>query len=138
MSEKKHYAEFAHSTDEFVIQFNGTEIARSSKVLQLNEFHEKYEFDPVYYFPLASVKQELLQANEHHTKCPIKGEASYWNLQVGDTTVENGIWAYPNPIDECLPVKGYVAFDLHKGIEMYKAGERIKNYGYRKQKVTKG
>jgi uncharacterized protein (DUF427 family) len=35
---------------------------------------------PVYYFPREDVRMDLLEPTNHRTRCPSKGEASYWNL----------------------------------------------------------
>ena len=61
---------------------------------------------PVYYFPEADVRTELLQPSEHHTHCPRKGEASYWSLD----GVPNAIWFYPEPIESASFIAGHVAF----------------------------
>ncbi len=58
---------------------------------------------PVYYFPLADVRRELLTGTDHHTVCPFKGTASYYSVQVGDKVVENAAWTYPEPIEGAPP-----------------------------------
>jgi uncharacterized protein (DUF427 family) len=44
---------------------------------------------PVYYFPVADVRQEVLEASDHHTPTPFKGEASYWTIRVGDRVADH-------------------------------------------------
>ena len=39
---------------------------------------------PVYYFPESEVRMDLLEPTDHSTRCPFKGEASYWSVRVGD------------------------------------------------------
>jgi uncharacterized protein (DUF427 family) len=53
---------------------------------------------PVYYFPVADVKMDLLDATDHHTHCPYKGEASYYSIRAGDTVAENAAWHYRAPL----------------------------------------
>lgn len=65
---------------------------------------------PVWYFPEADVRADLLHPSDHHTTCPFKGDASYHSLAVGDRTVENAAWYYPHPIDGAPPLAGHVAF----------------------------
>ncbi|MDX6644145.1 MAG: hypothetical protein QOD76_2107 [Solirubrobacteraceae bacterium] len=65
---------------------------------------------PVYYFPEEDVDADLLEATEHSTHCPFKGDASYWSVVVGDRMAENAAWHYPEPIDGAPPLAGYVAF----------------------------
>ena len=47
---------------------------------------------------------------ELHTTCPLKGVASYYNINVdGDENVE-GAWFYPNPKPGYENITNYVAF----------------------------
>ena len=61
---------------------------------------------PVYYFPDADVRRELLEPSDHHTHCPRKGDASYWSLP----RASNAVWYYPEPIDSAAFLAGHVAF----------------------------
>ena len=56
----------------------GTAVADSRRVLLLLERAHL----PVYYFPLADVRTELMERPDKRTRCPLKGEASYWSLRV--------------------------------------------------------
>ena len=63
---------------------------------------------PVYYVPAGDVRMDLMTPTDEGTHCPYKGDASYWSLTVGGTTVENIIWAYEDPYGEMAHLKGYV------------------------------
>ena len=65
---------------------------------------------PVYYFPEADVRTDLLQPSDHVTHCPWKGEARHWTLVVGERTAENAAWSYPDPIEDAPPLAGHLAF----------------------------
>jgi uncharacterized protein (DUF427 family) len=86
--------------------FGGETVADSRRVLVL--FEEGHL--PVYYFPLDDVNQDLLEASEHRTTCPRKGEAGYWSIRVGDAVAENAAWRYPEPIEDCPDISNHVAF----------------------------
>src|SRR3546814_6913204 len=49
---------------------------------------------PVYYFPREDVRMDLLARTDHRTRCPYKGDASYWTLRAGDRRIENAVWSY--------------------------------------------
>jgi uncharacterized protein (DUF427 family) len=87
-------------------QFNGETIADSSAAHLLFETRHL----PIYYFPRADVRMDLLSASEHHTYCPYKGTASYWSIAVGGRSSENAVWGYPEPFAEVAAIKDYVAF----------------------------
>jgi len=92
----------------------GEVVADSSDTLLMCETG----YERVHYFPLKDVSMEKMQRNTHHTFCPFKGQASYWNLAVGGKTVENAAWGYPEPFDEVSELKDFVAFDMEKMDEL--------------------
>ena len=52
------------------------------------------------------VRSELLEPSDRHTRCPKKGEASYYTIRVGEHVVDAGAWYYPEPIEEAPPTQG--------------------------------
>ncbi len=124
---RDHYAEIEQLSDEFAIKYNGKEIARSSSVKALDETHPRMKFHPVYYFPPDSVDMDLLKKTDHHTRCPIKGKAHYWTIELPEKTFENAVWAYPpgDSLDHSKEVEGWFAFDISQGLELYRNGERV-------------
>lgn len=69
---------------------------------------------PVWYVPLSDVDQTLLTRTDTSTYCPFKGYASYWSIRTPDAIVEDALWSYEAPFDECEPLAGYVAFYTDK------------------------
>ena len=86
--------------------FAGVTIADSTKVMRLIEYGRL----PVYYFPQEDVRMDVLEATDYHTHSPLKGDASYWTIRVGDHVAENAAWSYPNPPSDGPRIKGYIAF----------------------------
>ena len=62
------------------------------------------------YFPLEDVKRELLRPSATHSTCPWKGEASYYDVVVGDTVNRDAAWYYPEPKEAAAQIKDRVAF----------------------------
>jgi uncharacterized protein (DUF427 family) len=87
------------------IVFDGETIADSEDVITVKESGH----DPVYYLPRADVRMDLLIRTDHHTRCPFKGEASYFSISKG-RTAENAVWSYEQPYDEVSAIKDRVAF----------------------------
>ncbi len=87
--------------------FGGQSIADSRRVLLLRSV----ERTPVYYFPQADVCMGALARSEHTTHSPVLGDASYWNIQVGGRTAENGAWQYARALAELSQLKGHIAFE---------------------------
>ena len=90
--------------------FNGQCVADSTEAVLVQETKHY----PVVYFPAAAVPQAVLRATEHASHCPFKGDATYWDLAVGDEVLKNAVWAYPDPYDECDPIAGYYGFYLSR------------------------
>lgn len=66
---------------------------------------------PIYYFPPDDVRSDLLEPTDRHTRCPKKGEASYYTIRAGERVVENGAWYYPEVLPGApVALKGLVAF----------------------------
>jgi uncharacterized protein (DUF427 family) len=84
----------------------GTAVADSRRVLLVLERAHL----PVYYFPRGDVRTDLMERTATHSRCPLKGEASYWTLEVGDRLVPDAVWGYEEPIPEAAAIAGHVAF----------------------------
>lgn len=61
------------------------------------------------YVPLEDFDQSLLRRSEKRSPCPVKGEASYWSLAVGERTVPDAVWAYDAPLRSAAWLSGLAA-----------------------------
>jgi uncharacterized protein (DUF427 family) len=52
-----------------------------------------------WYFPPSAIKKAFFKISDHHTICPWKGEASYYNVVVDGQTNDNAAWYYPQPLE---------------------------------------
>jgi uncharacterized protein (DUF427 family) len=107
------------------VVFNGETVADSAHAQYLIETKHA----PVYYFPLADVRQELLVATDHSTHCPFKGDAVYWTVKAGDREAENAVWSYPMPYPETAEIKDFVAFYWDRMDHWYAGEEEIFQVG---------
>jgi uncharacterized protein (DUF427 family) len=102
--------------------FNGVVIAdtrRAKRVLETSH-------PPVYYVPPEDVKLDLyFTATRHVTFCEFKGVASYYTITVGDKTVANAAWYYPDPTSPYEPLANYVAFYPGKMDACFVNGEQV-------------
>jgi uncharacterized protein (DUF427 family) len=88
------------------VEVDGQAIADSRGTILLQESG----LQPVYYFPRGDVRMDLFEPTERHTKCPTKGEASYYSIKVGEREVKNGAWYYPDPLEGASPIGDMIAF----------------------------
>jgi uncharacterized protein (DUF427 family) len=88
------------------VLFEGHLLADSGDVLVLREA----DHDPVFYFPRKDVEMAVLQASEHRTHCPYKGEASHFTIMRDRKLVENVAWSYEQPLAGRSDIAGRIAF----------------------------
>jgi uncharacterized protein (DUF427 family) len=104
------------------VEVGGEVIADSRRALMLHESG----LQPMYYFPLADVRADVLEPTDRHTHCPKKGDASYYSIKAGGETVENGAWYYPDPLPDAPPaLKDLVAFYFDRMGRWLEEGEEI-------------
>lgn len=104
-----HYARLEPSPQTWTVTRNGVTVAESAGVVMLHETYGDRELPPVPYFPPDALRVDV-SLTEHHTTCPIKGQADYLEARVGEERLENAIWLYPDPVDDLAAIAGYVAF----------------------------
>jgi uncharacterized protein (DUF427 family) len=63
-----------------------------------------------HYFPAASLREEYFRESDHHSVCPWKGTASYYDVVVDDAENDQAAWYYPQPKDAAAQIAGRVAF----------------------------
>jgi uncharacterized protein (DUF427 family) len=63
-----------------------------------------------WYLPLQDVSGELLES-EKHTRCPFKGQASYYSIRLPDGEVlEDVVWYYPEPLSGVADIADRLCF----------------------------
>ncbi len=87
-----------------------TLVAESDSAVWLIEVG-KDVYNPVVYVPQDDIVAQLAK-NEHQTHCPLKGDASYYDLQgtTGEISHDKAVWAYEEPFEFAQDLKGYAAF----------------------------
>lgn len=76
----------------------------------LAESSETIVVEGNHYFPPSSINLEYFVESVTKTTCPWKGEASYYDIVVGENVNKDGAWYYPDPKSEALEIKDHVAF----------------------------
>ncbi|WP_299392884.1 DUF427 domain-containing protein [Pelagibius sp.] len=110
MSEPAHRATVTAAQEHYVARVGDTVVARSSRALILEEVSPRKTYAPVIYFPLEDVDQTVLRPCDHHSFCPIKGEAAYHDIAVDGQLLERAAWFYPDPLLMVAGVKNHLAF----------------------------
>jgi uncharacterized protein (DUF427 family) len=76
-----------------------------------------------YYIPKLDVRLDLLTPTNTSTRCPYKGKASYWTVNVAGKEFTDIVWGYPAPIPECPKIENLLCFYDEKVDAVYVDGE---------------
>jgi uncharacterized protein (DUF427 family) len=110
MEEKRHYAVIDDYNRKLTLKYMNEVIAETTSALILKEVG-KSVYDPVFYIPKKSVLIKLESEPNRQSHCPIKGEASYWNVE-GDFTDNYFAWSYEDALPHSKKIEGYIAFNM--------------------------
>ncbi len=90
-----------------VVRSGSAVIAETNRALEMREA----SYSPVLYVPLDDVDTRHVRRSEHHTWCPYKGEASYFDIiNIEGTELSDAVWYYDEPFPAVADIKGHVAF----------------------------
>jgi uncharacterized protein (DUF427 family) len=87
--------------------WNGAVIAESDDTVIVENNH---------YFPRSAVRKDYLRPSDTTTRCPWKGTASYFTLEVDGQQNPDAAWYYPEPKDAAAEIRDRVAF--WRGVEV--------------------
>lgn len=74
-----------------------------------------------YYIPKKDVRQDVLRPSGKVTRCPYKGEAHYYSIEVGGKVFEDLAWYYRYPTPESARIANHLCFPQGK-VDLYADG----------------
>ncbi|MEM6645934.1 MAG: DUF427 domain-containing protein [Bacteroidota bacterium] len=87
--------------------WNGVVLAESDDTVVVEGNH---------YFPADALNRDYFAESATQTRCPWKGMASYYTVEVDGKRNADAAWYYPEPSDRAQQIKGHVAF--WKGVKV--------------------
>ncbi len=88
------------------VRAGGAVLGESKEALVLSEGN----LPDVIYFPRSDIAMAFLDATDHSSHCPHKGDASYFSIVTKSETIENAAWSYETPKDDVARIKDHLAF----------------------------
>jgi uncharacterized protein (DUF427 family) len=85
------------------VRHGGRTLARTTAALLVDE----QDHGLVFYVPEDDVDFDLLRPSDDSSRCPWKGDASYWRLADGGEPVA---WTYRDPYPQVAPIRGHLGF----------------------------
>jgi len=98
------------ATGTWVVRAAGAVIGESKNALELSEG----DYPPVIYFPRGDLAMAFLDPTDMTSKCPFKGEASYFTIEAKSGPIPNAAWSYETPNDAVAAIKDHIAFFSEK------------------------
>ena len=80
---------------------------------------------PTFYAPPEDTDRSLLIPGSGSSHCEWKGAARYWSLRIGDETLENVAWSYPDPYPEFSAIRDFLCFYPGR-VECWVGDERVR------------
>ena len=93
-----------------VVRFNGRVIADTIRALALREAG----YPPVRYVPREDADMALLERAGRSTRCPYKGDASYFTVRADGREAVDAAWSYEEPHPAVAAIEGHLAFYLDR------------------------
>lgn len=88
------------------VRFAGRTIVDTARALDLAEGSMR----PVLYVPREDADMSAFEPTARHTRCPFKGEASYFTLKGEGREAQNAVWSYEAPLPGVSAIAGHLAF----------------------------
>ena len=98
------------------VRSGGAVLGESHNALELSEGDKA----PVIYFPRDDIAMAFLDRTDKQTRCPHKGDATYFSIVTKSTTLENAVWSYEDPLESVARIKDHVAFFDRDGVTVEK------------------
>jgi uncharacterized protein (DUF427 family) len=80
---------------------------------------------PVYYFPRADVRADLLEPSDRKGSHSILGERSFYHLRVGDRLIEDAAWRFQAPPPGAPELGEHVAFYWNRLDHWYEEDDEV-------------
>jgi uncharacterized protein (DUF427 family) len=88
------------------VRVSGEVVAATTRALVMRET----VYPPVYYIPREDAVMAALTPSEHTTRCPYKGIASYFDIDLAGARADNAVWSYEDPLAGVTEIRDHLAF----------------------------
>ena len=88
------------------VMAGGHIIAETTRALSLREA----SYPPVLYIPREDARMDFLRPSGHRTRCPFKGDASYFSICLPTGLEPDAVWSYERPFPGVAAIAGHLAF----------------------------
>ncbi len=94
------------ATGTWVVRAGGAVLGETANALEMSEG----DYPAVIYFPRDDIGMAFLERTESSTKCPHKGQASYYAIHGKSGVIPDAAWSYETPLTTVNAIAGHLAF----------------------------
>lgn len=98
--------EIRKSDGTWVVRAGGAVIGETRDALELHE----QGHSAIVYIPRDDIAMAFLDRTDSVTRCPRKGDATYYSVQTNSATLDDVAWSYETPREEAAMIAGHIAF----------------------------
>jgi uncharacterized protein (DUF427 family) len=109
-SDEDHPIRIESNPNRIRVVLGGTIVAETTRALTLREA----DHPPVFYVPRADVALDLFDRTDRRSRCPYKGQATYYRVTAGGLERRDAAWSYEAPLAAAQEIAGHIAFDPRK------------------------
>jgi uncharacterized protein (DUF427 family) len=110
-----------HTDRHIKVVLNGVTVGESDNAVMLLEPGQPIR----YYMPVADTKLDFLRPSDTTSRCPYKGLANYYSMEVGGKRYDDVIWSYRAPTLESEKIAGLISFYNEKVDAIYVDGQEL-------------
>ncbi len=115
-----HRVDILASTRHVVVEVEGVPIADSTQPRMLFETGLPVR----YYLPLTAYDPDVLRPSDSESRCPYKGTATYFDVEVDGRRHEDLLWIYRYPLPESQKIAGLAA-PYNERVDLVVDGTRL-------------
>jgi uncharacterized protein (DUF427 family) len=99
-----------NASGKWVVRAGGAIVGETANALELSEG----DAPPVIYFPREDIGMAFLEKSDSGTKCPYKGQATYYSISTSAGDIPDAAWSFEDPPEGVARIKGHIAFHSDK------------------------
>ena len=103
------------------VKTNGQVIADTTEAVLLFES----DHIPIYYFPLSSIRMDLMEPSAFGSHSRYKGSARHYSLRGAGERGEAILWHYDDPVEGSPDLSGHASFYWHEVDHWYEEDEEV-------------
>ena len=105
-TDRNHSIAIEPNGNRMVVSYAGRIIADTRDALILREG----DYPEVLYIPKRDIDMSAFEKSDHMTRCPYKGDCTYFSISVEGRRSPSAAWTYETPLPSVIAIRDHLAF----------------------------